>query len=89
MIPQQVNASFVPMCAGLFVSFVDRYIITNPKFDACCTTAEPEEFDWESDDTKKTELTDTFSKASGATTATLPMPHPIYTAHHIPDKTHH
>jgi len=43
MIPQQVGDSLVPIRAGLLVSLVNEYILSNPKFDACCTTAEPEE----------------------------------------------
>ena len=66
-------------------------ILSNPKLDACCTTVEPEELDSESDsnDTTKTDLSDTLSKASGTTTATLPIAHPIHTAHHIYYYTHH
>ena len=89
MIPQQVTDSFVPICAGLFISLVNKYIQSNPKLDACCTTVEPEELDSDSDDTTKTELSDTLSKASGTTAATLPIPHPIHTAHHIYYHTHH
>ncbi len=59
MIPQQITDSIVPICAGLFVSLVNNYILSNPKLDACCTTVEPEVFDSDSDDTTRTELFDT------------------------------
>ena len=85
MIPQQVSDSFVPICAGLFVSLFNKYILSNPKLHTCCTTVGPEEPDSESDsnESTKTELSDTLSKASAMTTATLPIPHPIHTARHI------
>jgi len=84
MIPSQLTDSFVPICAGLFVSLVNRFILSNPRLDSCCATVEPEELDSESDsnETIKTEMSDTLSKASAMTTATLPIPHPIH-AHHI------
>ena len=83
MIPQQLTDSFVLVCAGLFVSLVNRFISSNPRLDSC-TTVEPEELDSESDsnETIKTELSDSLSKASAMTTATAPAPHPIH-AHHI------
>ncbi len=91
MIPQQDSGSFVPICAGLFVSLVNKYILSSSKLDACCTTVEPEEPDSDSDsnETTKTELSDSLSKASATTTATLPIPHPIHSAHHIYYYMHH
>ena len=50
MILQQVADSFVPICAGLFVSFVNKYILSNPKLDACRATIESEQFDGDTDD---------------------------------------
>ena len=89
MIPQQLTDSFVPICAGLFVSLVNKYILSNPKLDACCTAVEPEEVESESDDTTKTEMSDALSKSSGTTAATQPIPHPIHTGHHAYYYTHH
>ncbi len=60
-----------------------------PKLDARCACDAPEELDSESDDTTRTKLSDTLSKASGATSATLPIPHPVHTAHHIYYYSHH
>ena len=84
MIPSQLTDSIVPICAGLFVSLVNKYILSNPKLDTCCATVQPEEPDSESDsnETIKTEVSDTIRKTSATTTATLPAPHPIH-AHHI------
>ncbi len=84
MIPSQLTDSIVPICAGLFVSLVNKYILSIPKLDNCCTTVQPEEADEESDSTERTknEMTDTLSKTSATTTATLPLKHPIH-AHHI------
>ena len=84
MIPTQLTDSIVPICAGLFVSLVNKYILSNPRLDTCCTTVQPEEADSERDsnETIKTELSDTLSKTSATTTATLPLAHPVH-AHHI------
>ena len=84
MIPTQLTDSIVPICAGLFVSLVDKYILSNSRLDTCCTTVQPEEADSESDshESTKTELSDTLSKTSATTTATLPLAHPVH-AHHI------
>ena len=85
MIPTQLTDSIVPICAGLFVSLVNKYILSNPRLDTCCcTTVQPEEADSESDsnETFKTELSDALSKTSATTTATLPLTHPVH-AHHI------
>ena len=84
MIPTQLTDLIVPICAGLFVSLVNKYILSNPRLDTCCTTVQPEEADSESDshERTKTELSDTLSKTSATTTATLPLAHPVH-AHHI------
>ncbi len=80
-LPPQTTESFVPIGAGLFVSLVIKYILSNPKLDSCCKIVEPEEADsdCDNDDTVKTVSSDNLSKASGNTTATLPVPHPIHT----------
>ena len=74
----------MPICAGLFVSLVNKYILSNPKLGTCCTTVQPEGPDSESDSKEniKTEVSDTLSKTSATTTATLPLEHPVH-AHHI------
>ena len=84
MRPSQLTDSIVLICAGLFVSLVNKYIHSNPKVDTCCATVQPEGTDSETDsnETTKTEMSDTLSKTSATTTATLPAPHPIH-AHHI------
>ena len=79
-LPPQITDSFVPVCAGLFVSLVNKYIRNNPKLVACCSTVETPEVDTDSDDSVESKLSETLSKASGATTATLP-PHPMHTHH--------
>ena len=80
-LPPQITDSFVPLCAGLFVSLVNKYILNTPKIDACCSTVETPEVDTDSDDSAESKLSETLSKASGATTATLPPPHPMHTHH--------
>ena len=89
-IPPQIIESFVPITAGLIISLINKYILNNPRLDTCCKTVEPEDVDSESDshDSTKTELSDTFSRASGTTTATLPISHPIHTTHHVYYYTH-
>ncbi len=88
MIPTQLTDSIVPVCAGLFVSLVNKYILSNPRLDTCwCTTIQPEEADSESDSIESvnstdSKLSDALSKSSATTTATLPLAHPIH-AHHI------
>ena len=86
MIPQQITDSFVPICAGLFVSLVNKYALSNPRLDACCTTDVSEELESDSEDGShdsiKTELSDTLSKTSAMTTATLPLAHPLHPTHH-------
>ena len=84
-IPPQITESFVPITAGIIVSLINKYIING----ACCEPAEPEEVDTESesDDTTKTNLTDSVSRTSAITTASLPS-HPIHTPHHVYYYTH-
>ena len=80
-LPPQVFESFVPISAGIIVSLINKYIING----ACCEPAPPEVIDSESDsdDTTKTELTDSVSRTSAITTASLPV-HPIHTIpHHV------
>ncbi len=85
--PPPITESFRLVCAGLFVSLVKKYMLNNPKLDSCCQTAAPEEIDNETDDTTKYTISDTLSKASAITTATLPPPHPTHT-HHVYDVHH-
>ena len=85
-LPPQVFESFVPISAGIIVSLINKYIING----ACCEPAPPEVIDSESDsdDTTKTELTDSVSRTSAITTASLPV-HPIHTIpHHVYCYTH-
>ena len=85
-LPPQVIESFVPITAGIIVSLINKYIING----ACCEPAPPEEIDSESesDDTTKTELTDSVSRTSAITTASLPV-HPVHTIpHHVYYYTH-
>ena len=85
-LPPQIFESFVPTTAGIVVSILTEYIING----ACCEPAQPEEVDSESesDDTTKTELTDSASRTSAITTASL-LVHPIHTVpHHVYYYTH-
>ncbi len=90
-LPPQITDTFVPLNAGLMISLMNKYILNNHKLNSCCKSAESEDADSESDsnETTKTELCDTLSKASSATTATLPSAHPTHTPHHIYYYTHH
>ena len=83
--PSQITESFVPITAGIIVSLINKYIING----ACCEPAAVEEVDSESesDDTTKTELTDSISRTSAITTASLPS-HPMHAPHHIYYYTH-
>ena len=78
-LPPQVFETLVPISAGIIVSLINKYIING----ACCEPAPPEVLDSESDsdDTTKTELTDSVSRTSAITTASLPV-HPIHTIPH-------
>ena len=84
-LPPQITESFIPITAGIVVSLINKYIING----ACCEPAQPEEVDTDSDsfDTSKTELTDSASRTSAITTASLPS-HPIHTNHHVYYYTH-
>jgi hypothetical protein len=85
-LPPQVYESFVPITAGIIVSLINKYIING----ACCEPTPPEEIDFESesDDTIKTEMTDSVSRTSAITTASLPV-HPVHTIpHHVYYYTH-
>ncbi len=73
---------FVSKGGVVSMRFGLEYIWSSPKLDSCCRTAEPEQIESDSDDTTKTEITDSLSKASANTTATLPIPHPAH-AHHV------
>ena len=75
IIPIQITESFVPIAAGIIVSLINKYIING----TCCESAEPEEVDTESDDT---DITDSISRTSAITTASLPS-HPIHATHHF------
>ena len=79
-LPPPITESFIPITAGIVVSLINKYIING----ACCEPAQPEEVDTDSDsfDTSKTELTDSASRTSAITTASLPS-HPIHTPHHV------
>ena len=81
-LPSQITESIVPITAGIIVSLINKYIING----ACCVSAEPEEVDTESesDDIK---MTDSVSRTSAITTASLPE-HPIHTPHHVYYYTH-
>ena len=81
-IPPQITESFVPITAGIIVSLINKYIING----ACCEPAEPEEVDTESD-SDDTKITDSVSRTSAITTASLPT-HPIHTPHHVYYYTH-
>ena len=84
-LPPQITESFVPITAGIIVSLINKNIING----TCCEPVEPEEVDTESesDDTTKTNLTDSVSRTSAITTASLPS-HPIHTPHHVYYYTH-
>ena len=82
IIPSQITESFVPITAGIIVSLTNKYIING----ACCEPAEPEEIDTESE-SADTNLTDSVSRTSAITTASLPS-HPIHTPHHVYYYTH-
>ena len=85
-LPPQIFESFVTITAEIIVSLINKYVING----ACCEPAQPEVVDSESesDDTTKTELTDSASRTSAITTASL-LVHPIHTVpHHVYYYTH-
>ncbi len=75
-LPSQIVDSFVPIAAGIIVSLINKYIING----SCCESVEPEEVDTESE-SDDTNLTDSVSRTSAITTASLPS-HPIHATHH-------
>ena len=81
-LPIQITESLVPITAGIIVSLINKYIING----TCCESAEPEEIDTESesDDAK---MTDSVSRTSAITTASLPT-HPNNIPHHVYYYTH-
>ncbi len=82
-LPPQITDSFVPVCAGLFVSLVNKYILNNPKLDACCSTVETPEVDTDSDDSVESKLSETLRQANGTTTATMPVPHLVHHSYYV------
>ena len=81
-LPSQITESFVPITAGIVVSLINKYIINS----ACCEAYASQEVDSESD-SDETNLTDSVSRTSAITTASLPT-HPIHTPHHVYYYTH-
>jgi hypothetical protein len=81
-LPSQIAESFVPITAGIIVSLINKYIINS----ACCEAYTPQEVDTESD-SEDTKMTDSVSRTSATTTASLPA-HPIHTPHHVYYYTH-
>ena len=84
-LPPQIVESFVPITAGIIVSLINKYIING----ACCVPAPPVEIESESesDNETKREITDSASRTSAITTASLPE-HPMHTPHHVSYYTH-
>jgi hypothetical protein len=81
-LPSQITESFVPITAGIIVSLINKYIINSP----CCEAYTPQEADSDSE-SDETNLTDSVSRTSAITTASLPT-HPIHTPHHVYYYTH-
>ena len=81
-LPSQITESFVPITAGIIVSLINKYFINS----ACCEAYSPQEVDTESD-SDDTKMTDSVSRTSAITTASLPA-HPIHTPHHVYYYTH-
>ena len=76
-LPSQITESFVPITAGIIVSLINKYFINS----ACCEAYSPQEVDTESD-SDDTKMTDSVSRTSAITTASLPT-NPVHTPHHI------
>ena len=76
-LPSQITESFVPITAGIIVSLINKYFVNS----ACCEAYSPQEVDTESD-SDDTKQTDSVSRTSAITTASLPT-HPIHTPHHV------
>ena len=81
-LPIQITDSFVPITAGIIVSLINKYFINS----ACCETYTPQEVDSESD-SEETKMTDSVSRTSAITTASLDA-HPVHTPHHVYYYTH-
>ena len=81
-LPIQITESFVPITAGIIVSLINKYFINS----ACCEAYTPQEVDSESD-SDETKMTDSVSRTSAITTASLPT-HPVHTPHHVYYYTH-
>ncbi len=81
-LPSQITESFVPITAGIIVSLINKYFINS----ACCEAYTPQDVDTESD-SDDTKMTDSVSRTSAITTASLPT-HPVHTPHHVFYYTH-
>ena len=81
-LPSQITESFVPITAGIIVSLINKYFINS----ACCEAYSPQEVDTESD-SDDTKMTDSVSRTSAITSASLPT-HPVHTPHHVYYYTH-
>ncbi len=82
-LPSQITESFVPIAAGIVVSLINKYIINSPCYEAYT----PQEVDTESE-SEEADLTDSVSRTSAITTASLPT-HPVHTPQHVYYYTHH
>ena len=76
-LPSQITESFVPITAGIIFSLINKYFINS----ACCEAYTAQDVDTESD-SDDTKMTDSVSRTSAITTASLPT-HPIHTPHHV------
>ena len=76
-LPSQITELIVPITAGIIVRLINKYIINT----TCCEVYTPQEVDTESDG-DETNLTDSVSRTSAITTASLPS-HAIHTPHPI------
>ena len=81
-LPIQITDSFVPITAGIIVSLINKYFINS----ACCEAYTAQAVDSESE-SEETKMTDSVSRTSAITTASLPT-HPIHTPHHVYYYTH-
>ena len=75
-LPSQITESFVPITAGIIVSLINKYFINS----ACCEAYAAQEVDTDSD-SDDIRQTDSVSRTSAITTASLPA-HPIHATHH-------
>ena len=76
-LPSQITKSFVPIAAEIVVSLINKYIINSPCYEAYI----PQEVDTESE-SEEADLTDSVSRTSAITTASLPA-HPVHTPQHV------